>query len=93
LKSLTIFIPKGATYSRFPQGKRGLKYTESYKGVKPIVSLPAREAWIEMPLGLSIRDLYCSRFPQGKRGLKSLMDAIHYIFYLSLPAREAWIEI
>ena len=57
------------------------------------MSLPPREAWIEMLEPRPQTLLSVSRFPHGKRGLK--LDGVKedQIEKMSLPPREAWIEI
>ena len=58
-------------YSRFPRGKRGLKFLECIHISAVKVSLPSREAWIEI-VRQEFFFRYCAcRFPRGKRGLKS----------------------
>ena len=57
------------------------------------VSLPPREAWIEMLPELLFLPPPQGRFPRGKRGLKSGRSLALWGFLRSLPPREAWIEI
>ena len=55
--------------SRFPRGKRGLKLRDTeFKNGKPM-SLPSREAWIEIQAAL-LKAPVVRRFSRGKRGLK-----------------------
>ena len=58
-----------------------------------VVSLPSREAWIEITWTKAGMLHRCCRFPRGKGGLKFLRDygAVHRPG--SLPSREAWIGI
>ena len=55
---------------RFPHGKRGLKYAGSVHFRLGLVSLPPREAWIEIMLHPEESGQPGGRFPHGKRGLK-----------------------
>ena len=57
------------------------------------MSLPPREAWIEIKaVGLPNGKEY-GRFPHGKRGLKYQSGNAARRGHGSLPPREAWIEI
>ena len=57
------------------------------------MSLPLREAWIEMRmLAFQLRSRL-GRFPCGKRGLKCHIGSKGLGLGRSLPLREAWIEI
>ena len=47
LKFLVMYSPRSCL-RRFPHGKRGLKYCGVAKSDAPMLSLPPREAWIEM---------------------------------------------
>ena len=57
------------------------------------VSLPSREAWIEIFVSPASLSVWQSRFPRGKRGLKSEEEGNSETTEGSLPSREAWIEI
>ena len=65
---------------RFPHGKRGLKYVRPAQAVPARVSLPPREAWIEIFLARVARLDSLRRFPHGKRGLKYFDILIHVRF-------------
>ena len=79
--------------SRFPRGKRGLKFRivhftdpswngrfpRGKRGLKSSAFFPA-----PYPSG---------RFPRGKRGLKFVETKKELVKLASLPPREAWIEI
>ena len=55
--------------SRFPRGKRGLKFFDGGRVLLAHLSLPSREAWIEIKAHTEEIRL-TGRFPRGKRGLK-----------------------
>ena len=57
------------------------------------VSLPPREAWIEIYFSYSFLKRLIGRFPRGKRGLKCHLYGTAPAARESLPPREAWIEI
>ena len=57
------------------------------------MSLPSREAWIEIDGEELVASLHGGRFPRGKRGLKLNPSMLFVSFPMSLPSREAWIEI
>ena len=57
------------------------------------MSLPPREAWIEIVRIADDGGVYGGRFPRGKRGLKFTVNEAAEIYGMSLPPREAWIEI
>ena len=79
--------------SRFPRGKRGLKYKLFSKVPDVCLSLPSREAWIEIlaaftlitsSVSLPSREAWIEIFAIEKWTKRQ--DS-------SLPSREAWIEI
>ena len=57
------------------------------------MSLPPREAWIEIYLTILYLRIKLGRFPRGKRGLKLNRSNGYEKEIVSLPSREAWIEI
>ena len=58
------------------------------------MSLPPREAWIEISGVYNLPAcLFHGRFPRGKRGLKYSNNQPAPFEATSLPPREAWIEI
>ena len=57
------------------------------------MSLPSREAWIEILNYNQVGLRRPGRFPRGKRGLKFVNDDYWGDEEKSLPSREAWIEI
>ena len=61
--------------------------------VVPVVSHPARGAWIEISAVMPADNLSLCRTPQGVRGLKSTGRSVAIIELKSHPARGAWIEI
>ena len=80
--------------SRFPRGKRGLKFAAAYFLPMTVLSLPSREAWIEIinlesrkgrrPLSLPSREAWIEII---------IKTALFSSEETSLPPREAWIEI
>ena len=57
------------------------------------MTLPPREAWIEIALSWRWWTNTTGRFPRGKRGLKFSIYKLLVIVFVTLPPREAWIEI
>ena len=78
---------------RFPCGKRGLKSFVHTHIPGTILSLPLREAWIEITGFQGLKRMLQGRFPCGKRGLKCRQTGARRFRKMSLPLREAWIEI
>ena len=60
--------------SRSPCGERGLKFRLLRRMVRPLVSLPVRGAWIEMPTPRGHLPPRLRRSPCGERGLKLLLS-------------------
>ena len=58
-----------------------------------MLSLPSREAWIEISPAMRVMRPVLCRFPRGKRGLKFRVLPKEAPESWSLPSREAWIEI
>ena len=58
-----------------------------------LLSLPSREAWIEIFLNHQKIVPPICRFPRGKRGLKFCVFLCAVPSLASLPSREAWIEM
>ena len=90
---LPIYHLQTINRGRFPHGKRGLKLAALYGDADAWLSLPPREAWIEITISSAMRLIAPGRFPHGKRGLKSKIVDISTAGKPSLPPREAWIEI
>ena len=61
--------------------------------LKSLTSLPARGAWVEIPLSLYRSYPNGGRSPHGERGLKSIDKRPQKAPARSLPARGAWVEM
>mgnify|MGYP000618337570 CR=1 FL=1 len=79
--------------SRSPHGERGLKSLFRVLRVAPVLSLPTRGAWIEIPESVLRSQPLRGRSPHGERGLKFIVRLFQSAALASLPTRGAWIEI
>ena len=60
--------------------------------MRPVWSLPPREAWIEIVRKME-QDGILRSLPPREAWIEIVFLGVEYIFRWSLPPREAWIEI
>ena len=78
---------------RFPHGKRGLKYDFPAFELVLKLSLPPREAWIEIIASMTAAAQKTPSLPPREAWIEMHSATAFSQCPRSLPPREAWIEI